>query len=408
MKFKLMLSLTVAFVAINAVAETKKIVGWSLERSLDRLMNSSEFVKATEEASKASKSLTGASRLPNPELEIGYTDEFSVQTGTEGFDRNAIILSQRFPIADLFYGNKISKNKYQASLLNAEDLKLNLKFQFSNLYYELQYKQALLDLSSKELSLIKSGISKKGQKLVRFQNSLDKGKLNLIESRVNIERMKIEEEIHELTAQIKTYLGLDETISFSVTQIAELPSASKLNPSSLENHPKVKQIDLKKKMLKMQISQQKLNRFGDIEISAFNQKEFVFSKPLDTRGALIKFTIPLWDWKNANIDSLKYNEIETNLKGIYLKKNLKSKQEIIIEHYSHLLNIQNLISSSKVPKARKLMNKTIQSYSVGQVSILSLIDSYKEYIDSKKENLEVIFSGWKEIAEFEYYNGGNK
>jgi hypothetical protein len=408
MKFKLMLSLAVAFVAINAVAETKKTIGWSLERSLDRLMNSSEFVKATEEASKASKSLTGTSRLPNPELEIGYTDEFSVQTGTEGFDRNAIILSQRFPIADLFYGNKISKNKYQASLLNAEDLKLNLKFQFSNLYYELQYKQALLDLSSKELSLIKSGISKKGQKLVRFQNSLDKGKLNLIESRVNIERMKIEEEIHELTAQIKTYLGLDETISFSVTQIAELPSASKLNLSTLEDHPKVKQIDLKKKMLKMQISQQQLNRFGDIEISAFNQKEFIFNKPVDTRGALIKFTIPLWDWKNANIDSLKYNEIETNLKGVYLKKNLKSKKKIILEHYSHLLNIQNLISSSKVPKARRLMNKTIQSYSVGQVSILSLIDSYKEYIDSKKENLEVIFSGWKEIAEFEYYNGGNK
>ena len=256
-------------------------------------------------------------------------------------------------------------------------------------------------MANNELSLLNKQISKKKQKLVRFQSPLDKTKMQLIISDVLINKKRIEEEIHELEARIKTYLRIPENDEFNVPSIQKLVAIS-YDLSKSPEHPTIKSLSAEKLSVEKQVSKEKAKRLGEFEITAFNQREFIFNKPTDTNGAMIKFSFPLWDWRGSQVRSLNYKKSEINYKLNSVKRTYQSERETIYRHYKHQLALQKLILSTQIPKAKTFLDKTIKSYSVGQTSILSLIDAYKEYFGAKRGLLELLNEGWGEYEELRY------
>lgn len=374
---------------------------WSLDDSIQRLLSENEIVKSTNAQVESEKELVTESRLPNPEIEISATNQFKVQTGNEGYDYYTGTITQALPLADLIYGKDIAEFSYQKAIHENKDFLLKLKYQFALLYRELQYKQGSLELAESELNLLRKQISSKSQKLVRFQNPLDKSKMQLIINNANISKRRIEEEIHELEAKIKIYLKIESNVEYNVPAIEKLKVLEVVNTDA-KVHPSLKSLSLQKESLISQISREKVDRFGDVEISVFQEKQFIFNKPMDTHGAMIKFKIPLWDWKSSQINSLKAKKTEIDYKITSARRNLRGQVSIISEHYKHLLSLQKLITDTQIPKAKVLLDKTIKSYSAGQTNILSLIDSYQEYFGAKRSFLELVHDGWKEYEELRY------
>lgn len=390
-----------SLVVWTANAEEGKNKIWTLESSVKRLIEENEIVKSFSDSAKSTKELINSSRLPNPEIEVGATNSFSVQTGKSGYEYNTISISQSFPLAELIYGEDVDKATYDKSLSDKDDLVLKLKLRFSLLFREFQYKKGLLDLANNELSLLNRQISKKKQKLVRFQSPLDKTKMQLIINDVLINKKKIEEEIHELEARIKTYLKLTEKDGFNVTSIQKLQGID-YDLAKAPEHPTIKSLSAEKLSVEKQISKEKAKRFGEIEITAFNEREFIFNKPTDTNGAMVKFSFPLWDWRGSQVSSLNYKKSEINYKLSSAKRTYQNERKTIFRHYKHQLALQKLILKTQIPKAKTFLNKTIKSYSVGQTSILSLIDAYKEYFGAKRSFLELLHTGWGEYEELRY------
>lgn len=390
-----------SLVVWTANAEEGKNKIWTLENSVKRLIEKNEVIKSFDDLVNSKKEIIDSSRLPNPEIEIGVTNAFKVQTGQSGYEYNALSISQAFPLAELIYGKDVDRAAYDKSLSDKDDLVLRLKLKFSLLFREFQYKKGLLDLANNELSLLSRQISKKKQKLVRFQSPLDKTKMQLIINDVLINKMKIEEEIHELEARIKTYLKLTEKDGFIVTSIQKLQSID-YNLAKAPLHPTIKSLSAEKLSVEKQISKEKAKRFGEIEITAFNEREFIFNKPTDTNGAMFKFSFPLWDWRGSQVSSLNYKKSEISYKLISAQRTYQNERKTILRHYKHQLALQKLILKTQIPKAKTFLDKTIKSYSVGQTSILSLIDAYKEYFGAKRSLLELLHTGWGEYEELRY------
>jgi hypothetical protein len=386
---------------LTANAEEKKNDIWTLENSLKRLFEENEIIKAFSGSTESIKALITSGRMPNPEIEIGATNEFSVQKGKRGYDYNTISISQKFPLAELFYGKDVRKANYKKSLSDKDDLILKLNLEFSLIFRELQYKKGLLDLANNELILLKKQISDKKQKVVRFQSPLDKTKMELIINEGFINMKKIEEEIHELEAKIKTFLNISEKNEFNVSSIQKLKNIGH-QISKSPSHPAVNSLVAEKYSIEKQITKEKTNRFGEVELTAFNQQEFIFNKPTSTNGALIKFSIPLWSWRGSKINSLKHKKTEISYRLNSIKRIYKSEQQIIFKHYKHQLNLQGFILSTQIPKAKIFLDKTIKSYAVGQTNILSLIDAYQGYFGAKKTLLELLHGGWREYEELRY------
>ena len=70
----------------TANAEVKNNKVWTLESSVKRLIEENEIVKSFSDSAKSTKELINSSRLPNPEIEIGVTNAFKVQTGQSGYE----------------------------------------------------------------------------------------------------------------------------------------------------------------------------------------------------------------------------------------------------------------------------------------------------------------------------------
>lgn len=375
---------------------------WTLEESINRLIDANELVQSTNESVNSLKSLIGSSRIPNPELELGVTNEFRVNTGKSGYDYNSITISQSFPIAELLYGKDVDQTTFKIGHADRENFILRLKLNFALLYREFQYKKGLLSLADTELSLLRDQISNKKQKLVRFQGPLDKSKMELIVSEALINRKSLEEEIHELEARVKTYLKISNDEEFNISPIQKL-KAINFNVKKTAKHPKIKSLTFEKLKYEKLLSKERAKRFGNIELTAFRQREFIFNKPTDTNGAMLKITLPLWDWKNSQVDSLSFKKAESELELKSIERIHLSELEVISKHYQHQIEIQKLYFDTKIPKAKIFLDNTIKSYSVGQTTILSLIDAYKEYFGSKRDLLELLYGGWKEYEELRYF-----
>lgn len=339
--------------------------------------------------------------------EISY---FREGIGEETFTEQRWSVSQQiqFPLTGIYkYRGERSKTSSLREQLNA--LQISVKADVKSAYTELAYAIRILSLAQERVSLFenlrraaraRSDIGESSQidaiqadlQLRESQNNLEMAHLQFMDARYNLFQT----------------IGLDEEeqtydISFPDTlQYSEVDIDQELVMQRLEEHPRMKMVELERQATEFQKKAAKSSYLPDLNLSYYRQD---FGNQYDFYGFEVGLQIPLWfgidQSKQVKKANARVQEVEWKLRdtSLLLKKQAEQSWHGYESSRENILRFRETIQSQAID----LINMTQTGYRMGELDLLTLLEAQRTYLRTQEAFYQTLRDYYLRIIELERY-----
>lgn len=313
----------------------------------------------------------------NPSFELALDDRFD-----KNIEFAEFMLSQKLPN---FNASKNSKGKNHALLEKSKqkrsESKLDVSYHAAVLYYELYYAKKAVEIVSKQIKGVNG--------LLRIANTRKiSGDISgVMESRIRIEKSQLLSKRRELQVQ-HNYLNnkaryvLHSREDIVPTALLKLPI--EFESIEIENDTKILALKSELKAQKYMLNDEKSKQYPSPELFIKH------SRAEDFYGAGIRFSLPLWNQNNENIERKKINIQKNNLLIDEMKLKIENSRLEQKELYgmakeeAFFYHDGVLQSTKKFYKVQKLL------FESGENSLLELLDAQALYFDAQSHYNSII------------------
>ena len=299
------------------------------------------------------------------------------------------------------YQQSVSKEILESTKARRELLWLQKEYEMAVEFHELQFQKAKYDLSREKLRAVRKALGRKKKgSLVRFLKPIDKSRLKIAENDAFVEVENNKGELEEATEKIIAHLQLTRTEKIKISQLKQVVNAPSLESFKelQKSHPFLKEIEHQKKSFKNRISLEKSKRFNDPVISVFSEQDYLANRKQNAYGVALTLSIPLWNSNSTEISKAKINVDKYGYLESRKKIDLSANLYKSYQHLQHLMELEKNYRTKVIPSSKKFLNLAIKSFSVGESSILSLVDAYENYFNAQMKYSEVLKNSWNELA----------
>lgn len=346
--------------------------------------------------------------IANPEL-VYFKEGINEETNAPFAEqRIAINQSIDFPLTS-FYRLKAINNEYISADYKIQSFKTELKAKVKKQYIRVLYASHIQELRRRQIQLMNEL-----QNAVRTKKEVGEAtKMDLmsVDVRLNQARNKLdnaEKLLHEARYNLFNFMGLEPekqkySINFSDTlntnpQFVQQDTA--LN--YISRSPQIQTIAHKIKASQYRIHEAQSGYLPDINFSYYQQD---YGSGYEYNGFEIGISLPLWAPLNeqSHIKMQTAKNRELGWKKTETELNIKKKIEHAWHGYETLKQNIDRYDSQIRPKARKLKNKTLEAYRLGQVNFIKIIDSQSLFLETEANYLAALRDYYLQMIELEKY-----
>lgn len=372
--------------------------------------NSPKLQALTLQLEKIQKRIPQVSALDDPKITFGVNNlpvsSFSLKESD--MTSKGITVSQMFPLfGKLSTKEQIAVLEYQKMRENIRLYQSWLLHECRTLFYELKYFQnyiELIDETKKYLTLLLE--SQKARSITAMGTLSDILKVSIELSKLQEERIKLEDMIFEKQEKIIYYLGIHKqqsnkfaTDTMSQTIRIDEIDIEESTKTVLNNNPELAILTLQSDIDEREIYLSEKKLYPDVELGiSYMQRDASpeGKKRDDMISIMATFNIPLW-FMNKNIPLIQEKKIqrsETQLLYEDKKNEIISTTSIIASNIKKWKDLADLYENSILPQLNASFNSDLAQYKASNVEFMKLIDTIRLRLQYQRE----LFSLYKEYS----------
>ena len=376
----------------------------SLKQSIQLALELSPEMKVAQaqlgiEQAKISQAGTWA----NPNVSLQADNVLGIEDASGGYDFTELAVSQAIPVF------QAAKQQKQAELGAAkaqamyQQQQLQLEFTISQSFYDLQMKQAVLDLSKERLFEIRQhqrSNAKNNDPLVRYLSPLEVMRLDIELQTAKQQLSKAEGLYHEALLSFKALLGLPSTQAIVLPKLKPvvMPYTQTMLDSALAQHPALRSRQQAIAEAEAGIAVAQASRYADPVVTLFVRNEFLAGQRDTVTGLIVSMDVPLWNQNQGGVNQAKYSVQQNHADLQATQRDLQAGVEKSFLHVGHLTEQAKHYQTKVLKPAHKLLRLTHRSFDAGEVSVLNLIDAYNTLFDAQTVYIQMLAEAWQELA----------
>lgn len=377
--------------------------GDDLASYLDRALEANPDLNVFEQKMEAAKErVPQLSALPDPMLQVTHFVE-SVQTRT-GPQENVLVLNQRFPWFGTLKKREIAASAEAEALWYAyQNRQLTLMREVGLSFYEVGYLQKAISISTENLDwlqqlepIVETRVKAGGDLNTLLRLKVEIGKLDDRRQSFIIKKIAV-------SAQLAALINVpsqnsSETLIWDVPTELELDGVE-LQNNLLEENPELKMLERKTASAEARVELAKLQSYPDftVGVNYIQVGEPSMTSTADAGqdawGVTAAVSLPIWFGKNkaareeahANLNA---SEQEVDQRRLQLRSDLESALALHANAQRQL----TLYGEDLIALAEQAVENSLNSYEVGTIGVLELIDS-------ERSLLELQLLNWRAAAD---------
>jgi len=371
---------------------------WTLEKSTQRAMNGSlEQQEAVAGIAVRESELQQAGAWPNPTVSLRAQNRLGLDDGAGGYNLDQFTISQPLPFWRLQQQQDVAKKQLSAEEASADQLLLNMQSEIARLYYALQFNHEKLLLAEKRqkfTAAIVDSYSQKSSQVIRYINPLDRHRIELLDEAAHRDlftaRAAYSETVHLF--RLRLQLTKQEEIKLPVMTAAIAPQALSALQQQLEaSSASMKQMQYQVEVGEGNAALERARRFNDPVLSLIHERDILAGRRQNFQGVMLSMTVPLWDGNEGNIARAEAETMRSESRLQITRRNHLAQLEQNHLQLTHLLKQFRTFDKQMIEPAEHLLKLTRQSYAVGEVNSLSLIDAYNSYFNALTSKLNLMY-----------------
>jgi cobalt-zinc-cadmium efflux system outer membrane protein len=339
--------------------------------------------------------------------EVSYFRE-GMGEGTFTEQRWSVSQQVQFPLKGI-YKYRVERSITSSLREELEALRITVKSDVKAAYTELAYAIRILSLAEERVDLFenlrraaraRSDIGESSEidaiqadlQFREAQNNLEMARLQFMDARYNLFQtigLGEDEQTYDIT--------FPDTLQYTEVNIDQ-----ELVMQRLEEHPRIKMVEMEREATEYQKKAAKSNYLPDLNLSYYKQD---FGNHYDFYGFEIGVQIPLWfgmdQAKQVKQANAMVQEVEWKLKDISLL--LKKLAEQSWHGYEisreNILRFRETIQSQSVD----LINMTQTGYRMGELDLLTLLEAQRTYLRTQEAYYQTLRDYYLRIIELERY-----
>lgn len=367
----------------------------------------------------ASISVSGA--LPDPVISLNLLNlpVNSFRFDQEPMTGKQITLRQTFPFfGTLGLRESISSRRTQISYQNFLEHENKLIKQVKDLYYEINYIESGIRITSEKETLMKSLVE-----VIATKYSVGQGlQQDILKAQVELAKI-IEERIYykrkreELTPQLNALLNRDTKAKISKTDslffIPKEINRNELHSIALKNRPLLRklQIDIAAKEEEKSLAQKKY--YPDMStFAAYTQRNELTNggSGVDFLSAGLSFSVPLYagSKQSSDVVSKEMAKQEAELNFENTKKQVLADIDETIASLTRNSELVTLYNDGIIPQARQSLESAIIGYQTDKVDFITLLDNYMTLFKFELSEQRILSNYYKALAKLDFITGKNE
>lgn len=374
----------------------------SLEEAILLAFRNNPSLKALKDQSEGLKALIEqASYLPNPELEL-ESENFGGSLDGFNESESTLALSQLIETGGKRSARVgVAKAQHELFLqqrhIESNEVIGNLKIAF----FGVQQLQALQVLTSEELKIME-GMVRTVQKRVEhgavLSAELNKAKLSLQRARIKYERTTLELNSGKLNLAA-FWGGSSQDVGLLEEMQVVMGNIPELGELDIMKTPPVEMADWKIMTAKRETDQEKARAVPDLTLSA-GYRRLEETDDYAFVGAL-SVPLPFFDRNQGAIQSSSFNVAAEEKRKKDLKNNISAKVHGLQQELRLQVAQLKMLQGTLLPMAQKTHKAFKQAFNMGRSSYLELLDAQQNYVDTKRELVELKFVALKTLTDLQ-------
>jgi len=383
---------------------------WTLEKSIQYALQGSPEQQIMHANIRAKQSAVDtAGTWPNPRVSMRAQNRLGIDSGTGGYNLDQITITQALPFWRIGKQQAVANKILAAEEAGVEQSLLTIQTEIAQLYYTLLLNHESLILAKKRLQFtdaIIKGKSQRNSEIIRHINPLDQHRMELLheQARYNFHEAvaKYEEFLHSF--RLRLQLPAQTQIKLPNIHLATSPQPLVELQQRLEQQSVIiKNIEYQLAAKEAGIALEKTKRFGDLELTVIHEKDVLAGRRQNFQGVSLSIAVPFWNQGKGNIARAEAESERVRAQKAVALRDLSTQLQQNHIHLSHLLEQARSFPKKMIEPAEHLLNLTRQSYAVGEVNSITLIDAYNSYFNALQRHMNLIYQS--NIAAIALYHG---
>ncbi|MGM0646877.1 MAG: TolC family protein [Bacteroidota bacterium] len=349
-----------------------------------------------------------ATGLQNPELVYFKEGLNADEQMPFSEQRLAIVQSVEFPLA-VYYQRKALSNAVDAKEYEIQSMEIQIKAEVKKEYVNVLYAKYMQDLQLRKAELIKQMVQAVEYRIeMGDATNMQLMNLEVQLSQAQNEMDQAEDMLHEARYKLFDHMNLPldnqvYTINFSDTLSTNpqfIHQDSALN--QMYSAPGIKSADQRIKAAEHRVKEAQMAWFPDLNFSYYKQD---YGNGYHYNGFEVGISVPLWGaWdesKKAELRRARKTELEYHREDALSA--VKSDIEQAWHGYETSSRSVKRFEQEIRTKTTDLLDKNLQAYRLGQISLLELLDAQRLYLNTEASYLKTLRNYYQQAIELEKY-----
>lgn len=423
MNNRFLTALTLIFIAIPGITQTQAEGNGVELNSLiaEALQNNPGLQASYKKMRSDSASISVSGALPDPVISLNLLNlpVNSFRFDQEPMTGKQITLRQSFPFfGTLGLKKSISSRHTQISLQNFLEYENKLIKEVKALYYEINYIQSGIRITSEKETLMKSLVE-----VIATKYSVGQGlQQDILKAQVELakiigERIYFKRKREELIPQLNALLNRDANTSISKTDslsyTPQVINRDKLYNSALTDRPLLRKLKITVDSKEEEISLAQKKYYPDMAaFAAYTQRNELANggSGVDFLSAGLSFSVPLYagSKQSSDVVSKEMAKEEAELNFENTKKQVLADIDETIASLNRNSELVNLYRDGIIPQARQSLKSAITGYQTNKVDFITLLDNYMTLFKFELSEQRIISDYYKELTKLDFITGKNE
>lgn len=371
---------------------------WTLAKSVQRAMDvAPEQQEALAGIAVRQSELDQAAQWPNPSISLRAQNRLGLQDGRGGYNVDQLIISQPLPLWRLQKQQAVAAKQLSAEQALADRTRLTVQHDIARLYYALVLSHEKLLLAEQRQRFthgVQRAQSGNTKAVIRYINPLDRHRIELLDEATGRTLLNARAVYTETLKVFRLRLQLadQDDINLPTLQPASAPQPlATLQQRLRKSSATLKQMEYQTEATQAGVDLERFRKYGDPVVSLIHERDVLAGRRQNFNGIMLSVPVPLWDRNQGNVARAEAEVMRNESRLRITRRNLQAQLERSYLNLSQLLEQLRTIDKRMVEPAKDLLALTRQSYAVGEVNSLNLIDAYNTYFDARNNALDLMY-----------------
>lgn len=384
---------------------------WTLERTAERALTvMPELDAARAERDRRAGLADEAGRWPNPELQVGFSDELGLEDGSGGWSVKEYALRQSLPLGGRI-GHRVDAARNRTTTAEARQIEraLETEHRAARVFHRLQWAEARIREAEAQQEWTQR-FARIGDRRAQAGDLSERERL-----RLNLLRAEAEAELDEAQqvreSVLADYRGL---LAIQGEHPLSLPALSRAEPSPaldslrqrLDRHPALRAAAGQLAAARAEVKQAQAARLPDLAVRVARERAHIDGHEESTHHIGLEVELPLWSQGRGRVDASRSEAIRQEAQRQVTQRDLGIRLERSHRRLTRVLERIDQHRETILSPAKTVLEQTRQGFQQGELRLTELIDAAQTRSRATRRHLDLLLEAREHQSDLRLAAGG--